>query len=317
MPPVRDFFVSYTQADHEWAAWVSWLLDEAGFTTFVQAWDIPPGSNFVLEMHQAATTCERTVAILSPDYFASLFTAPEWTAAFAQDPTGSGRKLVPVRVRPCQPPGLLKSLVYIDLVGLEAEAAKKKLLSSIEDARLKPPVAPAFPAELISVPPPGASSDLVAARELLDVLGTTFTTVNAQSRLRDELVAKMTARLNITEQLEYEPFFERYYNDMNDHELRIHATIRAFTKDVMRDYNEQALQLAEANPGLEAHVSLLGKLKDHLRLWHAKYDRLFESSPDVCLVYVGVAEGVPFPSNRHHPESIEEQLEQFLKSSSS
>jgi len=66
-------------------------------------------------MQRAASECERTVAVLSPDYLASAFTQPEWAAAFAGDPTGKSQKLIPVRVRPCELVGLLKSVVYIDL----------------------------------------------------------------------------------------------------------------------------------------------------------------------------------------------------------
>src|SRR5579883_1954163 len=113
------FFVSYNKADKDWAPWIAWELEQAGYTTSVQAWDFKPGSNFVLEMQKAASECDRTLAVLSPDYLQSEFVQPEWAAAFAADPTGNSRKLVPVRVRPCEMKGLLKAIVCIDLVGLE------------------------------------------------------------------------------------------------------------------------------------------------------------------------------------------------------
>src|SRR5713101_4089153 len=84
----KDFFVSYNRADRAWAEWIAWQLEEAGYTTIVQAWDFRPGSNFVLDMQHAAVEGARTIAVLSPDYLAALFTQPEWAAAFAQDPTG-------------------------------------------------------------------------------------------------------------------------------------------------------------------------------------------------------------------------------------
>lgn len=40
---MQDFFVSYTQADRQWAEWIAWELEEVGFTTVLQAWDFPPG----------------------------------------------------------------------------------------------------------------------------------------------------------------------------------------------------------------------------------------------------------------------------------
>jgi len=94
-----DFFISYTAADKAWAEWIGWTLEDAGFSVTLQAWDFVPGSNFALEMQRAAATAPRTIAVLSPDYLKSRFAAPEWAAAFAQDPEGLKRSLVPVRVR--------------------------------------------------------------------------------------------------------------------------------------------------------------------------------------------------------------------------
>ena len=108
---MKDFFISYNSADRQWAEWIALALVTAGRTVVIQAWDFLPGSNFVLEMHRAAQECNRTIAVLSPDWLASVFTQPEWAAAFSLDPTGTDRKLVPVRVRVCEPPGLLSSIV--------------------------------------------------------------------------------------------------------------------------------------------------------------------------------------------------------------
>ncbi len=142
---MTDFFISYTQADREWAEWIAWVLEEAGYTTRIQAWDIPPGSNFAHEMQKATTECKRTLAVLSPAYLDSRFGAAEWLAAFVQDPTGESGKLVTVRVREVTPPGLLASLVYIDLVGLNEAAARERLLRDIAPGRRKPTKKPKFP----------------------------------------------------------------------------------------------------------------------------------------------------------------------------
>ena len=78
----KDFFISYTSADRTWAEWIAWQLEQENYTTIIQAWDIQPASNFVLEMDAAAKTSERTIAVLSPDYFTSDYTPSEWAAAF-------------------------------------------------------------------------------------------------------------------------------------------------------------------------------------------------------------------------------------------
>ncbi len=82
----HDFFISYTHVDQSWAEWIAWNLEEARYSVILQAWDFPPGSNFVLDMDQATRDAKRTIAVLSPDYFASGFTPSEWAAAFRRDP---------------------------------------------------------------------------------------------------------------------------------------------------------------------------------------------------------------------------------------
>ncbi len=142
---MTDFFISYNKADRAWAEWMAWQLEEAGHTTVLQAWDFRPGANFVLEMQRAATEAERTIAVLSPDYLTAGFTQPEWAAAFAQDPTGEKGTLLPVRVRECDPRGILPQIIYIDLVGLDEAAAGEALLAGVQRGRARPGVPPPFP----------------------------------------------------------------------------------------------------------------------------------------------------------------------------
>lgn len=142
---MAGFFISYNEADRAWAEWIGWQLEEAGYTVIVQAWDFRPGGNFVLDMDSAAAESERTIAVLSRDYLDSRFVAPEWAAAFAQDPTGERGLLLPVRVRECEPAGLLPQIVYIDLVGLDEPTATERLLAGVNRERAKPTSAPRFP----------------------------------------------------------------------------------------------------------------------------------------------------------------------------
>ncbi len=142
---MSDFFISYTSADQQWAEWVGYVLEEEGFSVVIQAWDFGPGSNFVLEMQKAATTAPRTIMVLSPDYMKSQFAAPEWAAAFANDPKGLNRALVPIVVRECQVDGLLKPLVHINLIGLDEDEARQRLVDGISGKRAKPAARPAFP----------------------------------------------------------------------------------------------------------------------------------------------------------------------------
>ena len=122
---MADFFISYTKADRAWAQWVAWHLREAGHSTELDVEDWRAGENFVLKMHAASANAGRMLAVLSPDYLSATYTQPEWAAAFVQN------NLVPVRVRECELKGLLAAILYIDLLGLEEEAAVKALLAGV------------------------------------------------------------------------------------------------------------------------------------------------------------------------------------------
>lgn len=145
----KDFFISYTSKDSKWAEWIAWQLEAAHFTSIIQAWDFGAGSDFIEEMDHASQKARRTIAVISPDYFKSKFTKSEWHVAFAEDATGTDRKLIPVRVRECDVEGLLRVRVYIDLVGKDVSEAKDELMRQVrvivESRRLKPDAEPEFP----------------------------------------------------------------------------------------------------------------------------------------------------------------------------
>lgn len=149
---MTDFFISYTHKDGDWAEWIAFTLEDAGFTTKIQAWDFRPGSNFVLEMQAAADKAQRTVLVLSPDYLNSKMAAPEWAAAFAKDPQGQELRIVPVMVRQCEPSGLLPTIVQIRLQGLAQDDARRTLLAGIDRKRAKPAGPPKFPGPTSSNP---------------------------------------------------------------------------------------------------------------------------------------------------------------------
>lgn len=143
---MKDVFVSFNRADRSWADWIAWILDEAGYQIVYQPWDFRPGANFVLEMHKAASETLKTVIVLSDNYLKAEYTNPEWAVAFAEDPRGEKRKLIPIRVSDCHPTGLLKPLIHADLVGSTQDEAKIAVLNAVSnDLRIKPSEAPIFP----------------------------------------------------------------------------------------------------------------------------------------------------------------------------
>jgi CRISPR-associated Csx14 family protein len=164
----KDFFISYCSEDRTWAEWIAWQLEMVGYSCLIQAWDFRPGSNFIENMHEAVEHAKCTLAVLSPDYFESPYTKAEWMAVLALHMKGGHRKLLPVRVSECDPPGLLTSIVYIDFVQTDVTVARKRLLAGVQGARIKPSKPPVFPGVASSSSPkmpgfPGKSNVLISS----------------------------------------------------------------------------------------------------------------------------------------------------------
>ncbi|WP_306281951.1 toll/interleukin-1 receptor domain-containing protein [Frankia sp. AvcI1] len=143
-----DFFISYTKADQRWAEWVAWQLEAADYRVLIQAWDFVPGSDWRFKMEQGVTQAARTIAVLSKTYLSSVYGGEEWRAARAADPEGLARKLLPVRVENCDRPGVLRTVVSVDLFGVAPHTARLRLLAGVRGAlngRVKPEAEPEFP----------------------------------------------------------------------------------------------------------------------------------------------------------------------------
>ena len=170
MAETKDFFISYTKADRDWAEWVAWELQEAGYTCIIQAWHFAPSQSFMQRMRQALVETRHLVAILSNEYLASEFAGAELDAALAADPRGLRAKLIPIRVKPCTPDELIRSRIYIDLVGKKPAQARSDLLLGIAAAR-----ATATPADSVKFdsPPHFPGAEPTAANESGQPVSTT------------------------------------------------------------------------------------------------------------------------------------------------
>jgi hypothetical protein len=140
-----DFFITYNHHDEDWAEWIAAELERAAFRTVLQAWDFRPGENFMLKMDRALAGCRHTLGVLSSNYLESVFATAEWTAAYRQTLLGKDRGFIPVMVRECDPSPLLGPLSYIDLVGLDEDQARQRLLDGIADQTRRQPRRTGFP----------------------------------------------------------------------------------------------------------------------------------------------------------------------------
>ena len=139
-------------------------------------------------------------------------------------------------------------------------------------------------------------------------LENTYVTFVAQARRRNELVKLITERLNIKRKQQYEKFFITYFDQMNKQERFIFDQIRAMTEGTLYQGNRNMLTLLESNPTLIREVPKLEDVRKHLTFWINKYHQVFLQRDDMCLLYVGVEDAVPFPSG------IDQKVSDWLQS---
>ena len=120
---MKDFFISYNKADRRWAvdclaAREHRLYDRA------PRLGLPTRCQFLAG--DARCYCENQVYPCYPVARLSrrLLYSVGVGCGYARDPMGKQRLLVPVRVRNCDPQGLLHTLIFIDLVDLDETKAK-------------------------------------------------------------------------------------------------------------------------------------------------------------------------------------------------
>jgi hypothetical protein len=139
-------------------------------------------------------------------------------------------------------------------------------------------------------------SRLVSAMlSLKSCLDTTRTASQAQAQRRNDLHGAMTERLKPAERLEYEKFFFRYFDAMSPSERFEFEMIRAITEGLLHHANTKIAALLATNPSLLMEIPNLRALQQHLEFWLNKFERVFLRQPGMCVLYVGVEDGVPFP----------------------
>jgi hypothetical protein len=132
-------------------------------------------------------------------------------------------------------------------------------------------------------------------RRILSNLELTETAFQQQIKRRNVLYEPIRSRLGVSPGLEWEKLFFQYYDQLTKSELFEFRQIRAITETTLQTRNRDTLSILEENPALLDAVPRLSDLRTHLVVWLNKYDGVFVNTPEMCVVYVGVEDGVPFP----------------------
>jgi DNA-binding winged helix-turn-helix (wHTH) protein len=138
----------------------------------------------------------------------------------------------------------------------------------------------------------------------------TFTHFMAQVARRNELVAMIETRLNIKKTRQFEKFFAHYYPQMNKEELFVFEQVRAITDSGLYPSNKAIFETLEQDNRIFKEIPKTKALSEHLKFWLNKYQGIFQQRKDMCLVYVGVEDGVPYP------KGVDQAVKKWLQENS-
>lgn len=128
----KDFFISHSSIDKEYAEWIAWTLEEAGYSTLIDSWDFPSGKSFVKCMQEGLVCSERIVIVASPDYWKADFTQAEWEYFYKLDPKSENQAIIIVKIKTCTVDAVLSTRINTGLIDSTEEGeAKHKLLNGL------------------------------------------------------------------------------------------------------------------------------------------------------------------------------------------
>jgi hypothetical protein len=128
-----DVFISYSHKDKDWVD-VKLLapLEKAGLQVCIDSRDFDIGRASRDNMEYAATHSRHTIAVLTPDWLLSDWTAFEVLLVQTDDPAGRKRRLLPLMLKQVELPPGIRFLTYADFVdSARYEDEMKRLLTSL------------------------------------------------------------------------------------------------------------------------------------------------------------------------------------------
>src|SRR5262245_45947527 len=120
--PHRNYFISRSTREAGIARWIGKLIEAQGKSYVEQSQHFGP-EDFMAAMHKAMLSGARTVALYSQSYLDSPWCVREATEALKclNDPGNEKKQLVPLRIEPCAPAGML-NVTFTDLLAERRQA---------------------------------------------------------------------------------------------------------------------------------------------------------------------------------------------------
>lgn len=129
---VHDVFVSYSSVDSDWV-WNELIprLEGEDFAICIDKRNFLAGKPIIDNIETAVNSSQRVLIVLTPDWLNNEWCHFEVLLGQTVDPSANRRKIIPLRLKNCNPPIHISMLTYIDFVN-EAERDWRKLFHDLK-----------------------------------------------------------------------------------------------------------------------------------------------------------------------------------------
>jgi hypothetical protein len=144
-PPTRTrtptAFVSHATQDHPFVEKFAADLRAHGVDAWFSKWEIKPGDSIRAKIEEGLEGCEYFIVVLSKSSIGRPWVQTELDAATVRKLNGNVRKIIPVKIEDCGDlPPTLASLCWEDFSNQPYEAALNRVLTSIFEVDVRPPL---------------------------------------------------------------------------------------------------------------------------------------------------------------------------------
>jgi hypothetical protein len=120
----RKVFISHSSLDKQFARWLAVDLANRGYRPWLDEWEILAGDSIPESISLGLTKCDFVVVVLSENSVESRWVGREWQAKYWDEVSAGRVQVIPLLLRPCAIPPLLKTKKYADFtsdhgIGLE------------------------------------------------------------------------------------------------------------------------------------------------------------------------------------------------------
>jgi len=128
-----DVFISYSHRDSAWVRGTLLpCLEGKGLRVCIDFRDFEPGVASLVNMENAVEHSRKTLIVLTPAWVESEWTAFESLLIQTDDPAGRRARMIPLRLKPCEPPRRIAMLTDLDLTkASEVEFQLRRLVLAI------------------------------------------------------------------------------------------------------------------------------------------------------------------------------------------